>query len=264
MLEVLPLPSAHDGAVWSHAWAGQYPFKHRHDELELNLITRGHGLYLVDDRTYRVGPGSMLWLFPGQTHLLIDGSSDFAMWIEVFRPRLVRRLTSATPRRILREASPAGDFCRQLAPGPRQKLERLLRDLAGRKDDPAYLNAGLAFTLLEAWDDFQKADAAIIGEDVHPAVRRAAALLRKSPDNADLATLACQAGLSRTRLSEVFRQQTGMTLVDFRNRVRLERFFALQASSSGKTRLALALEAGFGSYQQFHRVHQQHRARATA
>ncbi len=43
-------------------------------------------------------------------------------------------------------------------------------------------------------------------------------------------------------------------MVDFRNRIRLGRFFNLYGTGQRHTMLHAALEAGFGSYPQFHRV----------
>ena len=45
-----------------------------------------------------------------------------------------------------------------------------------------------------------------------------------------------------------------MTLVDFRNRQRLQRFLRLYGRGRRVSILDAALEAGFGSYPQFHRV----------
>ncbi|QYM79044.1 AraC family transcriptional regulator [Horticoccus luteus] len=262
MLEKLPLPSAHDGALWFHASTHHFREKHRHEELEVNLVTAGTARYLLDDRTYALTPGSMIWLFPGQNHLLLDKSPDYRMWILVFRPRLLRRICRAAGRRVLLESAPAGDFCRQLPVARARELQRAFADTHARAADVDRLNAGLACAVLDAWDAFLHADRPVVGADVHPAVKRAAELLRQAPDNDDLATLARQAGLSRTRLSELFRQQTGISLVDFRNRLRLERFAAHQASTSHTTLLASALEAGFGSYQQFYRIHRRHLGRS--
>jgi AraC-like DNA-binding protein len=58
-------------------------------------------------------------------------------------------------------------------------------------------------------------------------------------------------GLSR--LSRVFKAEMGMSLVEYRNRLRLDRFSVLL--DRGRTNLLeAALAAGFGSYAQFHRV----------
>lgn len=260
MLEKLPLPPAHDGAVWGHAMpTGDHP-RHHHAELELNLVLAGTGRYLVDDRVHALTPGALIWLFPRQSHILVDRSPDYRMWIVVFRPRLLRRVCGDERRRVLRTLAPAGDFCRQLPIAAFRRLERQLNEMAARTKDAPRFNAALASLLLDAWEDFLVADTPAVSADLHPAVQRAAQLLRAAPENADMTDLARRAGLSRTRLSELFHQQTGVSLVDFRNRARLERFSALRAAAKPGERklLTLALEAGFGSYQQFYRVYHRH------
>ena len=66
------------------------------------------------------------------------------------------------------------------------------------------------------------------------------------------ATLAREHGVSVSRLARAFKTETGMSLVEHRNRLRLQRFFRLV--EAGQALLPAALEAGFGSYAQFHRV----------
>ena len=65
--------------------------------------------------------------------------------------------------------------------------------------------------------------------------------------------IAAELNISLSRLARVFKNVKGMSLVDYRNGLRLERFAAL--FNRGSTNLLeAALEAGFGSYSQFHRV----------
>jgi len=62
--------------------------------------------------------------------------------------------------------------------------------------------------------------------------------------------------VSSGHLARTFKAEVGYSLVEYRNRLRLERFFA--AMQAGETSLQeAALRAGFGSYAQFHRVHRQ-------
>ena len=71
--------------------------------------------------------------------------------------------------------------------------------------------------------------------------------------------LARRCGISPQRLSRLFKQQTRVPLVRFRQQQMLERFFQLFQSADRKTTmLDAALSAGFGSYPQFHRVFKQH------
>jgi len=114
-------------------------------------------------------------------------------------------------------------------------------------------NAGLAYAFLTAWRQFSQASKAVV-QDVHPAVEKAARLIRDEHCQQRLEALATQAGLSPHRLSRLFKQQTGVALVEFRNRQRVEKFLNLYGSGQRITMLNAALEAGFGSYAQFHRV----------
>jgi AraC-like DNA-binding protein len=65
--------------------------------------------------------------------------------------------------------------------------------------------------------------------------------------------LARDLGISSGHLARLFRTEMGISLVEYRNRLRIERFHSL-ADRSGVNLLDAALEAGFGSYAQFHRV----------
>jgi AraC-like DNA-binding protein len=69
--------------------------------------------------------------------------------------------------------------------------------------------------------------------------------------------LASELGVSAGHLARSFKREMGMSLVDYRNRVRLDRFFEIIQRRGGTSTnlLDAALEAGFGSYAQFHRVY---------
>lgn len=63
-------------------------------------------------------------------------------------------------------------------------------------------------------------------------------------------------GLTQKRLAFLFQSELGMSVVEYRNRVRIERFFN-RVDPTGGNLLQAALDAGFGSYAQFHRVFRQ-------
>jgi AraC-like DNA-binding protein len=56
-------------------------------------------------------------------------------------------------------------------------------------------------------------------------------------------------------LAKHFRREVGASLVDYRNRLRIEKFLELAVRSGNL--LQAALDAGFGSYAQFSRVFRQ-------
>ncbi len=88
-------------------------------------------------------------------------------------------------------------------------------------------------------------------------VAKTARMLAEEP-NLTSAQLGERLGLSASRVARLFKTEMGMSLVEYKNRLRLERFFTL-VDESADNLLDAALSAGFGSYAQFHRVFVAHR-----
>jgi AraC-like DNA-binding protein len=86
----------------------------------------------------------------------------------------------------------------------------------------------------------------------HRLVTATVAMLAKDPAMGGK-EIAGKLDISLSRLARVFKAEMGMSLVEYRNRLRLARFSVLL--DRGRTNLLeAALAAGFGSYAQFHRV----------
>ena len=254
MREDLKLAADRDGWVAVYHARPSIDF-HSHEELEYNLVTRGSCSYLVGERRYDLRRGTLLWLFPDQEHVLINPSADCEMWIVVLRPAALKR---AVPRGLdprLLERNPPWMLAKPL-PAPRFAAhDRLLQLLVQHKSEPILSNAGLPYALLDAWSAFQAADEDDSASAVDALVDHAARLLSRQDAPEDLTELAKRVGLSPARLSQRFNRQLGVSIADYRNRIRLERF--LEAHRPGTTVLDAALAAGFGSYPQFHRVFRQ-------
>ena len=85
-----------------------------------------------------------------------------------------------------------------------------------------------------------------------PALAQAMRLLEQNPGlTAD--ELGEKLRLSASRVARLFKAETGISLVEYRNGLRLERFTKLVDDHEGNL-LEAALAAGFGSYAQFYRV----------
>jgi AraC-like DNA-binding protein len=252
MRETLHFPSQFEGRCWLHTSRATAHFMHCHEELEFNLCTRGRAAYLVKGIRYELTRGSLIWLFPDQEHLLIEQSPDFQMWIVVFRPRLVTRVCREA--KVLRQRDPEGQFCVRLREELAGRLGGLYRELLEATADVDRLNAGLGYALLSTWAAQQQAETNPATRRVHPAVDQAARLLHVEPARYRLGALAEEVELSPSRLSRLFAQQMGLTLVSYRQRRCLEKFLDLFARTPERKLMSLALQAGFGSYPQFHRV----------
>jgi AraC-like DNA-binding protein len=263
MIDDLGVRAGLDGRVMRHRVGDVRPRAHRHAELEVNLVVRGTASYLLGDRRYALTSGTLTWLFPGQDHVLVDESSDHELWWAVFRPTLVAQVATTREARPLLEEDPVGQFSRRLDSGRVRRLSTLFHEVQGAETmDDVLVNTGLAYLLSFAWRAFLDSDDVVEGVDLHPAVETVARMLRADPDAGDLAALARAARLSSSHLSRIFKQQIGVSISQFRNQQRLQRFLRLYGRGRRTTALTAALEAGFGSYAQFYRVFREQTGRS--
>ncbi|MGF1452864.1 MAG: helix-turn-helix domain-containing protein [Opitutales bacterium] len=256
----LEIASGRAGAVY---WVeqGYLPREeHTHEELEVNLVVAGTGRYLIDSVDCHLAPGSLIWLFPEQEHVLLESSDELGMWVVVFRQEMVRQTCLSTDNHLLRAGNPGAILHRRVLPEQTETLDHGFKVLQAADAGRDHVNASLAFHLLECWRLYQIASPVSEAQQLHPSVFRAAQLLKSGED--DLAKIAKKAGLSQSRLSRLFHDQIGQSMTVYRNQERLKRFERLRQSKPRETLLALAIEAGFGSYAQFHRVYQLRYGRA--
>ena len=248
------IPASLDGLVVdSQAGNLAMLFPHTHVQLEFNLVIRGNTRCVSGNRYYDMPPRTLAFFFPDQEHMLFDYSPDFRMWTGIFNPSLAEGIDSGN-REPLGKTNPPGYFCRMLDHSTAQYINSIADDLSRRTDDPVLMNAGLRFLLLRAWEAYIDADVVPDQYDIHPSVAKAARLLQQKDADFGVEALAENVGLSSSRLSHLFREQIGMTIPAFRNRRRIDRFIKLFGLGQRKTMLQVALEVGFGSYSQFHRV----------
>ncbi len=215
------------------------PIHHSHGDVELNLIVRGTAIIAMDGHAYQLRPGALMWILPDKVHKLVRGP-QLEMWVVMFREALfdaawLQDLTAQPSRLTTAEELVS--------------LDRLLSEVAQDSDEPTTYNAGIRYVLMRSLRASQARPAAAL-KPVHPAVARAVKLLRENGSGETLSGLAKAAGVTPHYLSRLLSEQTGRSFVDWRNRVRLDRFF--EAYKPGANLLAAALDAGFGSYSRFH------------
>lgn len=93
---------------------------------------------------------------------------------------------------------------------------------------------------------------ALLASAKHATVTRITRMLAEDPTLSGK-SMAKQFGISLSRLARLFKMEMGLSLVEYRNRLRLERFSRV-VDGGGSNLLEAALSSGFGSYAQFHRV----------
>jgi AraC-like DNA-binding protein len=214
---------------------------HSHPDLEINLVVRGSGSYVIHEQVHELRPGTLMWIAPNLPHWLRRGPG-LEMWVVQLRP------SALEPDWL---ADVAARPSRMVASHELIDLDRLMSQVALDSDEPAAYNAGITYVLMRALRASRDRPQARWRE-MHPAVTRALMLMRQRDKVASLSDLAAEAGIAPTYLSRLLMEQTGRNFVDWRNRIRLDRF--IEAYRPGVNLLAAALDAGFGSYARFHHV----------
>lgn len=223
-------------------------------KLSLCVVLAGAATYGDGDDAVSVLPRSIVWLFPDQARTPSRVTPDYQAWVVTFESELVERVCSGPAYEALRERSVSSAFHRHLGKTTAKRLCAQFDALSAAGLDAEHFNAGLTYLLLSAWAEYQKAADSREAASLHPAVEKAARILRAEPATGSLDELAKTCGASASWLSRLFRQQMSVSLVDFRNHCRIERFFQLYRDGQHRNIADAAFEAGFGSYAQFHRV----------
>ena len=246
-------------------------------ELELNIVVRGTVTHLVGDRRLTFSPRTLIWFFPDQEHQLVDMADNAQFYIVTFRPSLIQRSCLSESNQYLKQSNTeqAGILSTLLDPQSYDLVCKTMDSLSSDLDsqslnreagfgaqsgfhfehpDPDVLNAGLRFLLLLCWR-FQSADKSIKqAGSLHPSVRRALKTLSEDTNALSLEELSKVCGTSKFHLSRIFRRQMGIPMTQYRNAMRLSRFFEQYRKIDSKTLAEAAYAAGFGSYAEFYKV----------
>jgi AraC-like DNA-binding protein len=251
---ILSLPTGRNGVAWRFPRRDGVALRmlepHYHDEVEVNLVLSGRATYLVGGEKQPLRPRSLLWLFPDQEHLLQHFTRDFAMWIIVISPEFAQQMAERIP--VLAERDPGSVFLKTLPLKCVRLLDTIAQELSTGFQPLDCHGFGLAWWLTSAWNAYEYGDSQDAGS-LHSAVARAMALLREDSSK-NLRTLARETRISPSQLSRLFKRQVGISITEFRTRLRLNAFISRCDGSRANAMFTLAKEAGFGSYAQFSRV----------
>jgi AraC-like DNA-binding protein len=224
--------SGREAQIWRHQPAYWRP-RHFHEEPEINLVLAGEARIGVGDRIVELCAGELVLFEPGQDHALIEASPDLELFVLALRPRLAERIRGASPTVFKDKIVHA---------------ERALPDVRERVAAVGEMRDGSAVER-EVGDLFFALGS--LRSTCRVSSRRALGQLRASPE-VSAAELAHLLGVAPAQVSREFHRELGLTLVEYRARVRLMRFIALV--DAGASFSSAAMDADFGSYTQCHRV----------
>jgi AraC-like DNA-binding protein/mannose-6-phosphate isomerase-like protein (cupin superfamily) len=252
---------------------------HKHRELEVNLVVRGSVTYVMGTKRYSFDAGMLLWLFPGQRHQLVKRSKEARLFVAVFKPNLVEeacqgeryewlknpqigesealstRLGAQAFRSIREAMDGLAEEALDVATLNREAGFGINPNFRFQHQDPDWLNAGLRQLLLLCWRSQGEFKARREEVQMHPAVRKALDLLENEDgETMNREDLASACGISSAYLTRIFHKQVGVTIGQYRNSMKLGRFWRAFHGSSQAGLAEASYTAGFGSYSQFYRV----------
>lgn len=217
--------------------------RHFHAEPELNLIAAGQAVFGYGAATMSVAAGDLLWWPPGQDHVLMDASPDLDLYVIGVTPAFSEQVLAGQLSGISRGAARL-----RLDQGALARLQTTCAaPLASA--DPTAVERHVGDFWREAHGLRTRA------ADHHPLTVRALTSLLGRPElkRGELARLIHG---NPSEMSRNFHRDLGVTLVAYRTRLRLIRFIQI-VEGGGRSFLAAAIDAGFGSYSQCHRAFQQ-------
>lgn len=222
----------HRAQAWRHQPAYLRP-RHFHEEPELNLVTRGTATFGIGDDRVTLERGDVVLFQPGQDHVLLDASADLGLFAMALSPELAARSGGS----LAHVASRGFRMSEQET----SAAERSLTELVSVANQPA-----VECALAELFKT-----ARVRSVQTHVLSRQTLQRLTTDPTVSE-ERLARTLRAQSSAVSRHFHRDFGIRLVEYRARLRLMAFIQLVDHEHPLGRAAL--DAGFGSYAQCHRV----------
>ena len=211
------------------------------------------GTWGTDHRGETVDEHHIMYEYGGPDQAVFERAREGMPWTAFDDCPLVSQLEDET--RVLGQGWVA---CTAIQ-GPHGPLGILFNDTALTRaplDEAKQARAALLCSLLgQALDRCRRHLVPARGDRVlpqHPLVRKVTRVLADDP-SLTCEELAERVHLSPGRVARTFKRETKTSVVEHRNALRLARFLD-RVDGEGHNLLEAALDAGFGSYAQFHRV----------
>jgi AraC-like DNA-binding protein len=263
-LEVVQIRPGESFAAWSHG----YPFRtvrwHFHPEYELHLVVATRGRYFVGDFIGEFNPGNLVLTGPNLPHNWVsdipkDTTVPLRCRIVQFTEQFIEGMQSALPElaalQPLLEKSRRGVLFSQETSLQVAPLMRELMDAQGvRRIELFLLVLG---QLCRGQRDEVLASASYLPDPsgyMSAGINRALAFLRGNLTQPFTeAKLAAIAGQSTSAFSRAFRNHTGMSLVQYVKRLRINLACQILMSDEQAPITDICFEVGFNNLSNFNR-----------
>lgn len=241
---------------------------HRHDFLEFSYVVDGSGFETINETKHAMVPGTFTFVLPYQVHEIFTSTgSQLKLYNCMFSMDLL--MESAAGEGLLKFIDLAGASpYAQLSGADNDRMKWLVEDMYKEYgESQPWRQTMLQLRLKEIlvlFDRVRRRSGFIAEEAVHDARlkdgRKGGAVWpvihyihQHYQDDLALSDLAGRFSLSVSRISEVIKETTGQTYVQFLRDLRIRHACGLLASTEMSV-AEIAMEVGYGSYKTFSRV----------
>lgn len=238
-------------------------FFHYHDCLELNIVERGEGNYIINGKKYPILPGDIFVINNKEPHMAVHGT-DFSLTALVFDIQLLWR-NKGLRQFLMPFLSRSEGFSHRIANDNLyyMKMKQLFAEIAAeyQKKEIGWRTAAeslLTYLLTLIYRYYQQRQGLDErNEDFHKEFMRICAVLEYIGDHfkekitlEQLSRLVC---LSPHYLCKCFRKITGKTIFEYIEQMRIQ-YSCYLLPSTDKSIMEIALESGFNSVSYYNRI----------
>lgn len=211
---------------------------HLHNSFELIYVTDGRMEVSIDQKSYLLGAGDTVLIFPHQLHSLVTPESS-GHFLYIFSPRLVQAYSKTVQSKV-----PTSSL---VSPN-----EALLRAFLSAKETDSILKIkGLLYSLCAAFDETAVyTDRSLDRDTLLLEIFRFAE--SNYSGNCTLAELSRVASYNYVYLSKYFKERTGQSFTEYVNRYRVNEACYLLSNFDAPV-LQISLDCGFDSLRSFNR-----------
>ena len=244
--------------IYDEHFAGQSRmiiFPHYHDEFELLMLTEGEAAVKAGDEVAELKKGDAVFICGGKLHSLIKQTEFCGFFAIVFSPQIVASESDGIYSRFI---MPAVDGRIELPLKPDEKILYLIEEARNkyRESDPLsrlYIKSNILRIMAMLLENKTACEEKVPGNRMKT-VKEAIEIIRKNYRyKLTLDDISEKLHISREHLCRIFRQSTGMPVMEYVMRLRVmsgaEKLLSEENSISD-----IAFECGFDSVSYFDKI----------
>lgn len=236
--------------------------QHCHNEFEIYYLIEGNRQYFIEDRTYQLAAGGLIFINRGMIHnTMPDGSDRHERLLFSVSPAFFRPIQEFLGYPALSPLLSRKSLILQLYGPPQEELQQLLfgivRELKNR--GPLYqerirLQTADLFAFLVRCETELESEHPPVKSPRHQKVYEVLQYLSAHSDTpCTLAELAKLFFIEKTYLCHIFKEITGLTIREYLNSIRIRNAQAM-LSQQARSITEISQAAGYSSVTHFERV----------